>query len=196
LNDESLRAKLLEVGSKAAAELHDEAAMLALLEQGFDAYPNVEYFLMTLVKHYNDAEQYGEALQRVQKMIQLYPNIRDYWYMAGKEQMLLGQYEAALVSFERCIEIKADDAESYSAMGNIYLHDAHEAYAHFNVALSDPNYATKKKSIDELYKKACAAFEKARAFDEENRELWLSGLRETYFKLNKGRELRALEKRK
>jgi tetratricopeptide (TPR) repeat protein len=196
LNDESLRAKLLEVGSKAAAELHDEAAMLALLEQGFDAYPNVEYFLMTLVKHYNDAEQYGEALQRVQKMVQLYPNIRDYWYMAGKEQMLLGQYEAALVSFERCIEIKADDAESYSAMGNIYLHDAHEAYAHFNVALSDPNYATKKKSIDELYKKACAAFEKARAFDEENRELWLSGLRETYFKLNKGRELRALEKRK
>lgn len=68
LNDESLRAKLLEVGSKAAAELHDEAAMLALLEQGFDAYPNVEYFLMTLVKHYNDAEQYGEALQRVQKI--------------------------------------------------------------------------------------------------------------------------------
>lgn len=196
LNDESLRAKLLEVGSKAAAELHDEAAMLALLEQGFDAYPNVEYFLMTLVKHYNDAEQYGEALQRVQKMVQLYPNIRDYWYMAGKEQMLLGQYEAALVSFGRCIEIKADDAESYSAMGNIYLHDAHEAYAHFNVALSDPNYATKKKSIDELYKKACVAFEKARAFDEENRELWLSGLRETYFKLNKGRELRALEKRK
>lgn len=196
LGDESLRAKLLEVGSKAAAELHDEAAMLALLEQGFDAYPGVEYFLMTLVKHYNDTEQYGEALARVQRMVQLYPNTRDYWFMAGKEQMLLGQYEAALGSFERCVEIKADDAESFSAMGNIYLHDAHDAYAHFNIALSDPNYATKKKNIDDLYKKACVAFEKARAFDEENRELWLSGLRETYFKLNKGRELRALEKRK
>lgn len=196
LGDESLRAKLLEVGAKAAAELHDEEAMLGLLEQGFDAYPNVEYFLMTLVKYYNDAERYGEALQRVLRMTQLYPNTRDYWYMAGKEQMLLGQYEAALASFERCVEIKADDAESYSAIGNIYLHDAHEAYAHFNVPLSDPNYTTQKRTIDGLYKKACAAFEKARSFDEDNRDLWLSGLRETYFKLNKGRELRALEKRK
>jgi tetratricopeptide (TPR) repeat protein len=196
LGDESLRAKLLEVGAKAAAELHDVDEMLALLERGFDAYPEVDYFLMALVKHYNDTEQYEEALRKVQRMTQLSPNSRDYWYMEGKEQMLLGQYDAALASLGRCIEIKADDAESYSALGNIYLHDAHEAYARFNVSLNNPDYAKKKRAIDELYKKSCAAFEKARKFDEENRELWLSGLRETYFKLNKGRELRALEKYK
>ncbi|MDE7118358.1 MAG: tetratricopeptide repeat protein, partial [Bacteroidaceae bacterium] len=196
LGDESVRARLLEIGSKAAAELHDDAAMLALLEQGFDAYPDVNYFLMALVKYYNDTEQFDEALCKVQRMTQLYPNTRDYWYMMGKEQMLLGQYDAALASFERCVEIKADDAESYSALGNIYLHEAQEAYVHFNMPLSDPNYTTTKKAITGLYEKSCTAFEKARKFDEENRDLWLSGLRETYFKLNKGRELRALEKYK
>ena len=196
LGDESVRAQLLEIGSKAAAELHDDSTMLALLEQGFDAYPDVDYFLMTLVKHYNDAGRFEEALRKVLRMTQLHPQTRDYWFMAGKEQMLLGQYEAAVTSFERCVEIKADDAESYSSLGNIYLHDAHEAYARFNVPLTDPGYAAKKKAIDGLYKKSCSAFEKARKFDEENRELWLSGLRETYFKLNKGRELRALEKYK
>lgn len=196
LGDESVRARLLEVGSKAASELHDDATMLTLLEQGFDAYPDVNYFLMALVKHYNDTEQFEEALHKVQRMTQLYPNARDYWYMMGKEQMLLGQYDAALASFERCVEIKADDAESYSALGNIYLHEAQEAYSHFNMPLSDPSYTTTKKAITGLYEKSCAAFEKAKKFDEENRELWLSGLRETYFKLNKGRELRALEKYK
>ncbi|MDE5739614.1 MAG: tetratricopeptide repeat protein [Bacteroidaceae bacterium] len=196
LGDESVRARLLEIGSKAAAELHDDAAMLALLEQGFDAYPDVNYFLMALVKYYNDTEQFDEALCKVQRMTLLYPNTRDYWYMMGKELMLLGQYDAALASFERCVEIKADDAESYSALGNIYLHEAQEAYVHFNMPLSDPSYTTTKKAITGLYEKSCAAFEKARKFDEENRDLWLSGLRETYFKLNKGRELRALEKYK
>jgi hypothetical protein len=38
------------------------------------------------------------------------------------------------------------------------------------------------------------AYESARKFDENNQDLWLSGLRETYFKLNKGKELKALEK--
>ncbi len=196
MGDESVRVRLLEIGSKAAAELHDDDAMLALLEQGFEAYPDVNYFLMALVKYYNDAEQFDKALYKVQRMTQLYPNTRDYWYMMGKEQMLLGQYDAAFVSFERCVEIKADDAESYSALGNIYLHEAQEAYVHFDMPLSDPKYSTTKKAIMGLYEKSCAAFEMARKFDEDNHELWLSGLRETYFKLNKGKELRALEKYK
>ena len=38
--------------------------------------------------------------------------------------------------------------------------------------------------------------ENAKKYDENNVQLWLTGLRESYFKLNKGRELRSLDKYK
>lgn len=194
LNDKDLDPKLLEIGSKSVAELGDTTEMLALLEQGFKAYPETEYFFITLTKYYNDEGEFAKALEKAIKMTELYPDKRDYWFMAGKEQVLLEKYTEALTSFEKCIEIKADDAESFSAMGNIYLHDAHAAYAQFNVPLSDPSYAKKKTSINELYKKACGAFEQAKKFEENNPTLWLDGLREAYFKLNNGKGLKTLEK--
>ena len=194
LTDTAIADKLLEVGSKSAAELGDTTEMIRLLEDGFFAYPTSEYFLMTLTKYYNDHGEYEKALEKAMRMTQLYPQTRDYWFMLGKEQMLLGKYPDALASFEECVQLMADDAESWAAIGNIRLRGAHEAYAQFNVPLSDPTYNRKKAAITERYKQACAAFEKAAKFAENNPDLWLTGLRETYFKLNRGKDLRALEK--
>jgi len=194
LKDSSLRPQLIEIGAKSASEQKDTTQMVWLLEQGFESYPETEYFFATLTKHYNDLQQYDRALEKVLRMTELYPEKRDYWYMAGKEQLLMNDYARALVSFQKCVEIQADDAEAHSAIGDIYLHDAHQAYALFNLSLSDPTYAKRKAEINELYLKSCEAYEHARKFDENRQELWLEGLRETYFKLNRGKSLRALEK--
>lgn len=194
LDDKQLQSQLLEIGSKSAAALGDTLEMVRLLENGFYAYPASDYFFITLVKYYNDHALYAKALTIVLKMVELHPNHRDYWFMAGKEQMLLGDYEAALQSFNRCVELKADDAESHSALGNIYLHQAHQAYAQFDLPLSDPSYSQRKADITHLYQQACHSFEQARLFDQLHPDLWLPGLREAYFKLNMGKELRALEK--
>lgn len=194
LKDTKLESQILEIGSKSAAEVKDTVKMVSLLEQGFDNYPEIEYFFMTLMKHYNGLADYGTALQKASRMTELYPQKRDYWYMAGTEQALLFKDEEALQSFSKCIEIKADDADAYASIGNIYLRQAHAAYAQFNVPLSDPTYTKKKSAIDDLYKQACRSFEQARKFDENHPDLWLAGLRETYFKLNRGKALKALEK--
>ena len=196
LKDEQLRPQLLEIGSKTAVEQKDTTQMVTLLEQGFDAYPDVEYFFVTLVKHYNDQGEYGQALQKVQRMTSLYPQRRDYWYMEGTELVLLNRYEDALNAFQQCITIKADDAEAWASVGSIYLHQAHVAYAQFNLPLSDPSYAKEKDAINQLYRQSCTAFEQSRKFDEANTSLWLAGLREAYFKLNRGKSLKALEKYK
>lgn len=196
LHDDELRSQLLEVGSKSMEAMGDTAGMLQLLKDGFDNYPEKDYFFIALVKYYNDHEDYEAALKHSLRRTELFPLKRDYWFMLGKEQMLLARGEEALASFGKCIEIKADDAEAYSSIGNIYLLQAHEAYALFNVPLSDPTYSKRKAAINTLYKQSCTAFEQARKFDEANTSLWLAGLRETYFKLNRGKALRALEKYK
>ena len=196
LKDKEVVPQLLEIGSKSCAEVGDTTEMVNLLVKGFEEYPGTEYFFMTLTKYYNDNTMYDKALGMATRMCELYPKNRDYWFLEGKEFLLIGNYNKALVSFEKCVEIKADDAEAFSAIGNIYLHNAHEAYSKFNVSLSDPSYTKEKASINDFYLKACQAFEQAKTFDEANKDLWLSGLREAYFKLNKGRQLKALEKYK
>ena len=193
LKDEKLRPQMLEMGSKTAIELKDTIQMERLLEQGFEAYPDVEYFFVTLVKHYNDQGQYEVALQKVQRMTTLYPQRRDYWYMAGTELVLLDRYDEALFSFQQCVSINAEDAEAWASIGSIHLHQAHLAYEHFNLSLTDPSYIKEKNAITQRYRQACTAFEQARKFDEGNTALWLAGLRETYFKLNRGKSLKALE---
>ena len=196
LNDKDKECQFLELGSKAAAEMKDTTEMVNLLENGFFLYPETEYFFVTLTKYYNDRGDFEKALATVQKMTEKNPGNRDYWFMCGKEQMLLGMYKEALVSFEKCVEIKADDAESFSAIGNIYLHDAHEKYRKFNLPVTHPAYAKEKAEITELYKKSCDAFEQSKKFDEQHTELWLLELRELYFKLNRGKSLKALDKYK
>ena len=196
LTDTARASKLLEVGSKSAAELGDTTEMLRLLEDGFFAYPGTEYFFMTLTKYYNEHGDYAQALQKATRMAQLYPQNRDYWFLVGKEQMLLDKYPEALASFQECVKLVPEDAESFSAIGNIYLNDAQHADAQFNVPISDPSYAKKKAAVNSHYRRACTAFEQARKYAENTPELWLSGLREIYFKLNKGKELRLLEKYK
>ena len=88
LKDENLRPQMLEIGVKTYAALTDTTKAVQLLEQGFEAYPEVEYFYVTLVKHYNERGQYEQALQKVQRMTSLKPQQRDYWYVAGTELVL------------------------------------------------------------------------------------------------------------
>ena len=196
LKDENLRPQMLEIGVKTYAALTDTTKAVQLLEQGFEAYPEVEYFYVTLVKHYNERGLYEQALQKVQRMTSLKPQQRDYWYVAGTELVLLDRYDEALQSFQQCIDIKADDAEAWASMGSIQLHQAHVAYENFNLPKSDPSYNKQKNAITQLYRQACNAFEQSRKFDEANTSLWLEGLRETYFKLNRGKALKGLEKYK
>ena len=196
LKDESLLPQLLEIGAKTSAELSDTLQMVRYLEQGFNAYPDVEYFFVTLVKHYNDHGDYAKSLDKVHRMTTLYPQRRDYWYMEGTELVLLDRYEEAIQAFQQCVNIKADDAEAWASIGSVHLHQAHVAYENFDLPKSNPAYNKQKNAITQRYREACTAFEQSRKFDEKNTSLWLEGLREVYFRLNRGKSLRALEQYK
>ncbi len=196
LHDDELRPQLLEIGSKTAIQQGDTLLYAQLLQQGFDAYPDTEYFFMTLVRFYNNTLAYDCALKCSLRMTNLHPQRRDYWYMAGTEQQLLQLYDDALISYQKCVEIQADDAEAYASIGSIYLHRAHVAYTHFDLPRTHPDYVRQKATITKQYQQACTAYEQARKFAEGNTALWLSGLREAYFKLNRGKALKGLEKYK
>jgi len=192
LGESNRRGQILEVACRCYEQLKDTANLEQSLLDGVNTYPSSKFFFFTLVKLYNDQGRYADALEVTNTMLQHDSRSRDFWYIRGKEEAYLYRQDDALQSFTTATEIKTDDAESYSAIGNIYLERSHELYEQ-QKNLTGQKLQTAKEELHSLYVKSKNAFENARRHDEHNTSLWLSGLKELYFKLNMGKELNAIE---
>ena len=151
--------------------------------------------MMTLLNYYNDELSYNDAHELTVHMISHFPDDSRFWYIKGKEEMFMNNLDSALVSFTNVVKLKSDDAYAYANIGNIYLHKVHQINQ-YQLSIEDPRYVAKKAFVTDLYRKACENFENAKKYKEDDTSLWLLGLRESYFKLNKGKELKSLEKYK
>lgn len=196
LQDTLGRKYLIEIGCKSYAQIGDTVNMLGMLNRGFNEYPDYEYYYFTLLNYYNDQQQYGDAHELTGRMINHFPDDSRFWYIKGKEEMFLDELDSALVSFQNVIKLKADDAYAYSNIGNIYLYKIHLINKSYQLSIEDPGYETKKKHVSGLYNEAKSNFEQAKKYKADDTSLWLQGLRECYFKLNMGKELKSLEKYK
>lgn len=192
LKENKRRRQLLEIACRCYDQLKDSVKLEKSLRDGVNDYPSDKFFFFTLVKLYNDQSRYNDALQLTSTMLQVDNQNRDFWYIRGKEEEYMGLEDDALKSFTAATELKTDDAESFSAIGNIYLNKSHLAYEQQKSATGIAQTSLKKE-LNALYTKAKDAFEQARKHDSQNTALWLSGLKELYYKLNMGKELKAIE---
>ena len=193
LGESNRRQQILEIACRCYEQLQDTAGLELKLLDGVKTYPSSQFFFFTLVKLYNDQQRYADALAVTNQMLQHNSRSRDFWFIRGKEEAYLNKQDDALQSFTTATEIKTDDAESYSAIGNIYLERSHELYER-QKGLTGQALQAIKDEMHSLYIKSKTAFEQAKKHDEHNTALWLAGLRELYFKLNMGKELKAIEK--
>ena len=193
LNENTRHRQILEIACRCYEGVGDTLHFEHSLSDGVSRYPSDSYFFLSLVKLYNDQHRYADVLEQTKRMLQIDSQNRDLWYIRGKEETYLSRDDEALQSFVTATEIKTDDAESYSAIGNIYLNMSRKAYEQQS-GLTGKNLQNKKNELHNLYLKSKAAFESARQYKPQDTALWLSGLKEIYFKLNMGKELKAIEK--
>lgn len=193
LEDTSTKAVIVEMGSKSYAALGDTLNMLRLLDYGMKNYPKYEYFYSVLIKYYNEKGKFNESLEIVKNATDSNPENRNCWFIRGKVEEYLNMPDSALISYKKAVEAKPDDAESYSCLGGIYLNKAHEAYSKFNGTVGTKEYIDEKKNIDDIYNTARINFEASKKLAPENKSLWLSSLKDIYFKLSMGKELMQLD---
>ena len=189
------RAFMLELAAKSCRQLGYELRYVQMLQQGFEQYPLYEYFYTTLLSYYNNEPEYHESLAILNRLLELQPRNRKFLYLKGKMLQGLHQLEEAAQVFQETIQVMPDDAESHASLGSVYLEQAHDYYNNTNLKIGDKNYAKHRRQLNDYYIRAMKAYEQARQFNEHDTSLWLSGLRETYYKLNKGKELKALERK-
>jgi len=193
LLDTTRLAQIYEVGAKSYYEIGDTLSAHMLLFNGVEKFPTNEYFYMSLVKYYNEKGEYQNAIDLIDSVIVHMPENRNCWFLKSREYEYLDDYDNAIKSMKQVVEFNKDDHEAFSSLGNLYLEKAHRAYRNFNLKITDKNYQKGRKQINDIYIKSKDAFEKCRALAEKKHELWLTGLRECYYKLNLGKELKSIE---
>jgi hypothetical protein len=198
VRDSSRQALVLEFACKSYDQIGDRDSYLNLLNKCFLKYPDKEYFFASLIKCYNDKGDTINALNIAREAVKLNPINRNYWFVKGAEEQICQLEDSAIVSYSNAIKIKKDDAESYSCLADIYLKKAREEDRRLTQLFADTfsknNYLEHQSRLKSLYAIACLNYESAREYSPEKGDLWLEGLKECYYKLNKGRELKLLEK--
>ncbi|MEG4803456.1 tetratricopeptide repeat protein [Microcoleus sp. ARI1-B5] len=128
-------------------------------------------------------ERYDEALESLDRVIELDANFQRAWALRGYVLNNLKRYEEALESFDRAIELDANYKWAWANRGNVLdnLKRYDEALASFDRAIEiGANYrwawANRGDVLDNLkrYDEALESFDRAIELDANAEHIWLS----------------------
>lgn len=193
LSDTIRKDVVIEMGAESALQLNDSSTFVQLLNAGFEDYPQNDYFRANLIKLYHNHNDFNNTIKILNKCIETDSLDAKYWKLKGNEYYSRDSIEAAIDPYQHVVEIDKNDAETFSKLGNIYIRKARDFYNNANLKISSPDFTKNRLYLTELYINAMNYYERARDIQPNHPELWKNGLRETYYKLNKGKELKLLE---
>lgn len=154
------------------------------VQQCIQRFPSNQYFFSTLINHYITHDKLDVAEQYGQEMLANNPDNATTLFVVGYIYQLLNNYDKALELMKKSVEIDPTNANTFSALGGVYIDLAQKASEKVPVDVNDPNY---KKANDEYYSlvgNARTYYEKAKELAPDNRELWLRPLYSIYYALN------------
>lgn len=141
----------------------------------------------------------AEAATRFQAAVTRFPNFRRAWRMLGLTQMRQAEYDGAIKSFTKMIELGGGDATSYGLLGFAYSSKADHLAAetaYRNALLLDPQNSQWRLGLarsvvqQEKYEEAAALLRVLIERDPSKSEFWLLQAN-AYMKM--GQPLRAAE---
>ena len=194
ISDTIRKDKMMEMGAESALQLRDSITFIQLLKEGFELYPTNDFFRANLIKLYHDHNDFENTMRVLDKCIETDSLDARFWKLKGNEFYDLDSIDAAILPFCKVINIDDNDAETLSKLGNIYIRKARDFYINANLKFGAPDFSKNRRHLTDLYTKAMDYYERVRKICPEKPEIWKTGLREAYYKLNKGKELEQLER--
>ena len=189
--DTAVLCQLLEMQARAHEQLGQGEARLQAVRRGHERFPAHDYFALALIHHYDSAACYPQALDVIERTLAAGGDKRQYAFVGGRIYEATGALDSAALSYQEAIEGAPEDALARSAAGMLALRRAallRESLTPVQLSAQDV-----KDQLADYYTQAAQQLEKAREQAPTQNELWRDGLREAYFRLNRGADLQALE---
>ena len=194
LTDTTNRDVVMEIVAKSSLQLGDSLTFVKLLKDGFSQYPQNDYFCANLIKFYHDHNDFENTLSVLNKCTEVNNANPKYWKLKGNEYLTIDSLDKSIESFQQVLKLDSTDVEIIAKLGDIYRLKARRFYQSANLKIGSPNFYKNRKILTDLYLSSMSYYEIVRRQRPDEPALWKEGLREAYYRLNKGKELRMLEK--
>lgn len=190
---------MYELGVKAALLNGDTITAYGYMQKGWEHDSTSQFFCFSLLDYYQDRQEYDSVLAIINTATHTVVQPEDsatlsrLYYIRGKAYELKGMDAEAIQALDSATCYAPTSTKPPYNLGHIHLRHAHMASEDNTASPGTEEYKTKKAEILSIYTSAAKAFETVRRLAPSDTSLWLAQLRECYFKLNKGNELKKLE---
>ena len=172
----------------------DNENMEKTLLDALAVFPNEEYFLITLVINYINAEKNDKALEFILTAIKNDPSNAQYYDLAG--YIYENGYQdmaKAEEYFIKAVEINPESEDSNFNLGRIYFNQGVVQLDIANDIADVRKYNEEKDKAKELFRKTLPYFEKVYDLNPDQMEVKIR-LRSIYYNLDMGDKLEQISK--
>ena len=171
----------------------DTVNFVKTLKMGFEKFPAEAWFLKNLINYYIFTNQLKDAMVYLNNAIEKEPKHAEYRYVKGNLEETLGNFDNALISFEKATELDPKFADAYAGIGRLYFNKAVKIFEDANDIKDLKLVNAAKKKSDEVFAQSIPYFKKA--IEENPTETdYKRTLKTLYYRLKMDKEFEAIEK--
>lgn len=171
----------------------DTVNFVKTLKEGFEKFPSEAWFLQNLINYFIYSSKIPEALTYLNTAIEREPNMAQYRYVKGNLDESLGNYEDALASFDKAIEVDSTMADAYAGKGRLFYNKAVKMLEEANNIKDIKLYNAEQLKAEGVFKKSVPLFKKASELKPTEIE-YKKTLKTLYYRLKMDKEFEAISK--
>ncbi|MBS0010041.1 MAG: tetratricopeptide repeat protein [Bacteroidales bacterium] len=164
------------------SELGDLENAEEALKTTFSEFPEDEQVLLTMIQFFIDNDKRQEALDYLDLALESAPENYNLHYAKGVMHMQADEYDKALVSLKKSIEIEEDYFNSQYNAGVCYYNKGANMLSDANEIMDPTEYNKAFEAAKAVFSTAIPYMEKARELQPEDMDT-LRSLKELYYRL-------------
>jgi tetratricopeptide (TPR) repeat protein len=174
-------------------KVKDTVNYVKTLNEGFEKFPSEAWFLQNLINHLIYSKKTAEALVYLNKAIEREPKLAQYRYVKGNLDESLGNFDIALASFDKAIELDPTMADAYAGKGRLFYNKAVKMVEEANNIKDIKTYNAELKKAESVFKESVPYFKKASEINPKEIE-YKKTLKTLYYRLKMDADFEAIKK--
>ena len=139
----------------------DSIAAEKIVLEGIRAYPDDDALMILMINYLLTSNQYDKAFEYLKVAKEKDPNNKSYWYVEGILYDRSEQFDQAMTSYKKAIELDPEYYDPYYNMGVIQFNEGVQLYDEANKIMDNTEFALAKEKADKTFAEAIPLFEKA-----------------------------------
>lgn len=161
--------------------LKDTANFVRVLQDAIQKFPSEPWFLQNLINYYIFSGQKPLAIDYLNQAINREPNVAQYHHIKGNLLEDAKEYDAALVEFDKALELDPKLADAAAGKGRVYYNQAvkmNEEAAYIN---DNKQYKQALEEMNAMFKRSLPFFEQAHELEPNNTD-YMRTLKTLYYR--------------